>query len=586
MARMLTRPTPSLWRTLAIAGAGLTAPLLWPGVLPNLLTLGTGPHVHLTAPRSLDALTFTSDLLIGVSYTVIASILGLIVHRNRQHLPFDWVILAFGLFIVACGMTHVMHVVTRTWPLYWFDGYIRGLTAVVSVATAAALPPLIPRVGTLLTAERTLVRQQRELERSNAALREAAERSELLAALGDALQGARTSSDVQRAALEQLGPALHASSMLVVLLDGSRAQPTMVWGEPTGRTAELIAQDSFDVREAPVLARTLQTGEATYLTDYQHLPGAHPDLLGAYGLEPILDAAGHVMGGVAAWRPAGEVWTAGEQDLLRRAAGTVGLALERAQASTELARQHEQLTLTNRNLERSNADLDRFAAIASHDLKAPIRAVTSFAELLSAKYGSGLDERGQRYLAQVRANGYHMERLVNDLLTYSRAAVTDPVLAEIALSSTVQDVLTRLRPDLAAAQATVTTGELPVVIGDAAQLDRLFQNLIGNAVKYRRDALPHVQINAVPSGEGLWQFDVSDNGQGIAEEYHERIFDLFARLHHRDVDGTGLGLAICRRIVEHHGGRIWVSSTPGQGSTFSFTLRVRAGQTPPAAATD
>ena len=579
MPDMLTRPTPSLWRTLAIAGVGLTAPLLWPGVLQNLLTFDARPHLH-AAPRALDVLTLTADLLIGVAYTVIAGILGWIVYRNRQHLPFDWVVLAFGLFIVACGMTHVMHIVTRTWPLYWLDGYVRGLTAVVSVATAAALPPLIPRVGTLLTAERTLVRQQRELERSNAALREAAERSDLLAALGDALQGARTGADVQQAALDQLGPALHASSMIVVLLDGSRARPTMVWGQPTGRTADLIARESFDVQEAPVLARTLQTGEATYLEEYQRLPGAHPDLQGAYGLEPILDAAGRVMGGVAAWRRAGP-WTAGEQDLLRRAAGTVGLALERAHAITELARQHEQLTLSNRNLERSNADLDRFAAIASHDLKAPIRAVTSFAELLSAKYASGLDERGQRYLAQVRANGYHMERLVNDLLTYSRAAVTDPVLTDVPLDATVQDVLARLRPDLTATRATVSTGALPVVVGDAAQLDRLFQNLVVNALKYRSGAAPHVQISADLDGEGLWRFDVTDNGQGIAPEYHERIFDLFARLHHRDVEGTGLGLAICRRIVEHHGGRIWLTSTPGQGSTFSFTLPVRSLGAPP-----
>lgn len=174
-----------------------------------------------------------------------------------------------------------------------------------------------------------------------------------------------------------------------------------------------------------------------------------------------------------------------------------------------------------------------------------------------------------------------MERLVNDLLTYSRAAVTDPVLTDVPLDATVQAVLARLRPDLNAARATVSTGALPVVVGDAAQLDRLFQNLVGNALKYRSGAAPHVQISAALDGEGLWRFDVTDNGQGIAPEYHERIFDLFARLHHRDVEGTGLGLAICRRIVEHHGGRIWLTSTPGQSSTFSFTLPVRPLGAPP-----
>ncbi|MDR6221068.1 hypothetical protein [Deinococcus soli (ex Cha et al. 2016)] len=324
---MLARPAPSLWRTLVIATAGLTEPLLWLGVLPNLLTV-QGAHVHGALPPPLNLLTLSADLLIGACYTVIGGILGWIVHRNRQALPFDWVVLAFSLFIVACGLTHVMHVITRVTPLYWLDGYVRSLTAVVSLATATALPPLIPRVTALLSAERTLVEQQ-DLERVNVALQEAAERNALLAALGDALQGAQTDTDVQRTALDLLGPALGDTSMLVALLDGQQVRPTVVWGLPTGHPAALVAQDGFDVQQARVLTRTLQAGSAAYLDEGQHLPGASPSLAGAYGLEPIFNAAGQVTGGVATWRPAGQVWRAGEQDLLRRAAATVGLALER-----------------------------------------------------------------------------------------------------------------------------------------------------------------------------------------------------------------------------------------------------------------
>ena len=572
MAGMLARPAPSLWRTLAIAAAGLTTPLLWPGVLPNLLTTLPGMGMHGALPPALNLLTLSSDLLIGVAYTFIAGVLGLIVYQNRRSLPFDWVILAFGLFIVACGLTHIMHVLTRVTPLYWLDGYVRGLTAAVSVATAAALPPLIPRVATLLNAERTLLDQQRDLERTNAALRDAAARSDLLAALGDALQGARTGMDVQRTALDRLGPALQASSMLVVILNGRQVRASMVWGTLTGRTAELVARGTFDVQDAPVLARTLHTGEPTYLTDYQSLPGAHAALTGAYALEPVFGADGTVMGGVATWRPAGQAWTDGEQDLLRRAAGTIGLALERAQVLSDLAQQRDALSEANRNLERSNADLDRFAAIASHDLKAPIRAVTSFSELLSARYAPQLAGRGLTYLEQIRSNGYHMQRLVDDLLLYSRAAATDPVFTDVDVSALMREVLTRLDPDLQAAQAQVTATDLPVVWGDAAQLDRLLQNLIGNAIKYRRADPPRVQVRAHTQPDGSCQFDVQDNGQGIDPEYHQRIFQLFTRLHHRDVEGTGLGLAICQRIVEHHGGRLWVQSVPGEGSTFSFTL--------------
>lgn len=570
MTGMLARPAPALWRTLVMAAAGLTAPLLWPGVLPNLLSV-QGAHVHGALPPALNLLTLSADLLIGASYTVIAGILGWIVYRNRQALPFDWVVLAFGLFIVACGLTHVMHVITRVTPLYWLDGYVRGLTAVVSLATAAALPPLLPRVTALLSAERSLVEQQQDLERVNVALQEAAERSNLLAALGDALQGAQTDTDVQRTALDRLGPALGATSMLVALLDGQQARPTVVWGMPTGRPAALVAQDGFDVQQVPVLSRTLQAGAATYLDEGQHLPGAASSRAGAYGLEPIFNAAGQVTGGVAAWRPAGQAWRAGEQDLLRRAAATVGLALERTRALSELARQHEALSEANRNLERSNADLDRFAAIASHDLKAPIRAVTSFAELLSSRYAPHLDGRGLTYLAQIRTNGYHMERLVDDLLLYSRAAVTSPAFATVDTATTIQNVLTRLKPDLAG-DVTVTLINLPAVQGDAAQLDRLFQNLLSNALKYRKPDPLQIVIRAQAGPDHTWQFDVQDTGQGIEPEYYQRIFQLFARLHPREVDGTGLGLAICQRIVQHHGGDLWVESTPGQGSTFSFTL--------------
>lgn len=568
---MLTRPAPSLWRTLTIATIGLTAPLLWPGVVGNLLTVSPLPHLHAHLPPALSALTLGSDLLIGVAYTFIAGVLALIVYRNRQSLPFDWVVLAFGLFIVACGLTHVMHVVTRTWPLYWLDGYVRGLTAVVSVATAAALPPLVPRVAALLNAEGQLSERQRDLERSNAALRDSASRAEVLAALGDALQAAQTPQEVQRLALDRLGPALHATSMLVVTLDGARVRPTMVWGTPDGRTAHLLGRDKIDLSDTPVLARTLTTAQPTYLADYQALPGAHPDVQGAFGLEPIMNQAGEVTGSVAAWRPTGS-WLDGERDLLRRAAGTIGLALDRAQVLSTLARQHESLKEANRNLQRSNADLERFAVIASHDLKAPVRAVTSFADLLAARYGPHLEGRGSTYLAQIRSNGLHMQRLVDDLLLYSQAAVQEPVRLPVDTEVLVRQVLARLQPEVDATQATVEVEALPTVTGDAAQLDRVFQNLLGNALKYRGEAPPHVTVRAHPHAGVGWEFDVQDNGPGIEPEYHDRIFDLFTRLHPRTVDGTGLGLAISRRIVEQHGGTLWLRSAPGQGSTFSFTL--------------
>ncbi|EYB67293.1 hypothetical protein DEIPH_ctg045orf0024 [Deinococcus phoenicis] len=259
-------------------------------------------------------------------------------------------------------------------------------------------------------------------------------------------------------------------------------------------------------------------------------------------------------------------WSAEDRAVLETTVRSLGLALERAEGVADLARRTEELA-------RSNAELEQFAYIASHDLQAPIRAVTSFAGMIERKYGGQLDERGRLYLRQIVDSGEHMKRLVDDLLAFSRVHTQQRDLRPTDSGAVFDHVVRRLQPDIEALGAVVTRTALPSVLADPQQLDQLLQNLISNALKYRREGVPpRVQVTAERDGE--WQrFAVTDNGIGIEPEYFERIFVIFQRLHGREAyEGTGIGLAVCKKIVERHGGQLWLESTPGQGSTFFFTL--------------
>jgi light-regulated signal transduction histidine kinase (bacteriophytochrome) len=224
-------------------------------------------------------------------------------------------------------------------------------------------------------------------------------------------------------------------------------------------------------------------------------------------------------------------------------------------------------------LKRSNEELEQFAYVASHDLQEPLRAVASYTQLLRQRFAGKIDEETDLYLTHVLAGAARMRALINDLLDYSRLGRQSLDRSAVDTAQLLETALADLHPTLAEAAAQVRHGPLPVVSADAGQLGQLFRNLLSNAVRFRGTATPLVQIRAERAGD-FWQFAVQDNGIGIDRRHHEKIFVIFQRLHGRDRPGTGIGLAICRRIVERHGGRIWVESEPGQGSTFFFTLPV------------
>jgi len=232
----------------------------------------------------------------------------------------------------------------------------------------------------------------------------------------------------------------------------------------------------------------------------------------------------------------------------------------------------EMLTRHAVELRRSNAELEQFAYVASHDLKEPLRMVTSYLELIERRYKEKLDKDADEFIGFAVDGAERMRNQIDGLLAYSRVgtgpASFEPVDCETLLDRAVKD-LARVVTETG---AKITHNRLPTVKADAIQLTQLFENLIANAIKFCNGATPEVQISAKRK-PGEWQFAVRDNGIGIEPQYAERIFVLFQRLHNRSkYPGTGIGLAICKKIVERHGGRIWVESQPGKGSTFYFTV--------------
>ncbi len=238
-----------------------------------------------------------------------------------------------------------------------------------------------------------------------------------------------------------------------------------------------------------------------------------------------------------------------------------------------------ELEEANAKLSYSNRELEQFAYVASHDLQEPLRAVNSYAQLLSRKYQGNLDAKADKYLGYITEGATRMQQLINDLLEFSRVGTRVKALQPIDCETLLSKVLDNLKIAIAESRTRVTHAPLPTVMGDEIQLIQLLQNLIGNAIKFRCEESPQVHISTEQT-QNEWVFAIRDNGIGMEAEYLDRIFTIFQRLHSKsEYPGTGIGLAVCKKIVECHGGRIWVESTPGVGSAFYFTIPARGKET-------
>ncbi|GGS28905.1 ATP-binding protein [Deinococcus knuensis] len=418
--------------------------------------------------------------------------------------------------------------------------------------------------GLGITLERTEITRQlqarnAELDARTQALEAFARLTQDLATHGDPHEFVRRAQEVTLSLLPP-GYALYYEQ------DGAHWRNRVQVGSVGNDDLQAFIDAGPPVGHTPSVDVPWTTGQAYYQDDYARGSDTPPEIVQHVNTVASLPVFRHgaVVGVLIAVLFDGRQWTPTDRVTLDTVVRSLGLALERAEQAGELRRRTEQL-------ERSNAELEQFAYVASHDLQAPIRAVTSFAGIMERRYGSLLDERGQLYLRQIVTSGEHMKQLVDDLLTFSRVHTEPHEVLPVDSAAVFDRVAQRLQVD--APDAQVTRAALPTVRADALQLDQLLQNLISNGLKYRRpDVTSHVRVSAERDGP-VWRFAVADNGIGIEPQYFGRIFEIFQRLHVRETyEGTGIGLAVCKKIVEQHGGQLWLDSTPGEGSTFYFTL--------------
>jgi signal transduction histidine kinase len=336
------------------------------------------------------------------------------------------------------------------------------------------------------------------------------------------------------------------------------AAPVAAWsgwsGSPGGVLGEMLETQSVRRASGPNTSN-----------EALGLPAGHPLVTSFLGIPIVSDAR------VRGWLYLVDPQERGEfNEADETAALTIGLHFA---ASYQNAMLHDAVQYQAKELDRSNADLRQFAYVASHDLQEPLRMVSSYLELIRQRYQGKLDTDADDFIGFAVDGANRMKALINDLLAYAgitnRGGPMEPVDCAVALG----DALKSLAFAIQESQAQVTHDTLPTLIADAPQIRQLFQNLVGNAIKFRGASRLQVHVSAEPAGAD-WTFSVRDTGIGFEQQYAQRIFQMFQRLHPQsEYKGSGIGLALCARIVERHGGRIWVESSPQAGSTFFFTLR-------------
>jgi signal transduction histidine kinase len=349
-----------------------------------------------------------------------------------------------------------------------------------------------------------------------------------------------------------------------------------VWSQPSANLEEFHrASEAFAFRRSEGLpGKVWQSGSAEWIDDVTaDSRFLRPEVARRCGLRagfaiPVL-AGSRVVAVIVFYHTDARAQNAALVDLVAAVSAQIGTLMQRKQAEDELLRHSAELA-------RSNAELEQFAYVASHDLQEPLRMVASFTQLLERRYRHKLDDDAREFIGFAVEGVKRMQQLILDLLAFSRVRNRGEVFEMVDLDELLQDVLQDFAFAEAARDAQITWDPLPRLSVDVVQIRQVFQNLIGNALKFRRGEAPRIHVTAQQSA-GEWVFACRDNGIGIGAEYIDRIFVIFQRLHSRaEYPGNGSGLPICKKIIERHGGRIWVESEPGQGSTFFFTLPVGA----------
>ena len=339
----------------------------------------------------------------------------------------------------------------------------------------------------------------------------------------------------------------------------------------TGRTRrEIIGTDfsSYFTEPEKAQAGYRQVFDKGFVTDYpltvRHKDGKLTDVL--YNASVYKDAHGNVLGVFAAARDVTLLNQAEAE--LRRSRDSLEVLVKERTADLEAA---------NRNLARSNESLEQFAYVASHDLQEPLRVMASYSQLLEKRYKDKLDQDAKDFIAFIVDAASRMQRLITDILAFSRVGRKDLAPAEVDFNEAVNKVLYGMSATIELSKGEVTYDKLPVLMAHETSIMQVFQNLVGNALKFRSEESPRIHISA-KRDDGSWIFSVKDNGLGIEPQYHDRVFQIFQRLHSKEkYSGTGIGLSICKKIVSNYGGKIWIESERGKGSTFYFTMPINKG---------
>jgi PAS domain S-box-containing protein len=633
--------------------------------------------------QSLVYLHFFSDIAIAAAYFSIPAGLALLLYR-RPDFPYRAVAHGFMVFILFCGLTHLFAAATLWLPYYAGEAVMKAATALVSIATATALWPIIPRAAALpspRSQEEKTRALQREIAEHNAT---EAELRRVRARLEETV-AARTAA--LRESEARLRAMIDAAASAVVVINGKGEIQTFnraaerTFGRPAdevvGQNVRLLMPAPYAEQHDSYLRHYQETGESRVIGTIRELTALHSDgstfpielsvaeairdeaYVGIITditarkeaeaeilrrdreltaqtalLRSILNSIQHgiaVYGAdlkLAAWNPRYEAMYPQPPELLRVgtpledqlryfvAHGLMQEGLEETAIDrllrryrspdlliqqtptltdgrtldmlisrlpdgrvlhtftdvTEARASEQQLQDRAAELARSNRELEQFAYVASHDLQEPLRTVGSYCELLRRRYQGRLDTDGDKFIGYIVAGAARMQALIAELLRLSRTGSTQLAIQPVDCRQVVAEVMTDLGAGIAEAGASVEVGELPTLLADRGMLRQLFQNLLGNALKFRSQATPQIRVAAEPAGRG-WRFTVSDNGIGIEPRFAERVFVIFQRLHTREeYPGTGIGLAICKKIVERHGGQIWIDTDYRGGARFVFTI--------------
>ena len=553
-------------------------------------------HCYLWQPGLL-WLHVLSDVFIALAYYSIPLLLIYFI-RQRKDVPFKSIFILFSLFILSCGTTHVMSIWTLWYPAYWLSGLIKAITAIISLYTAFELIPILPQALAL--------RSPKELEEANQALaREIDNRQQAEIALQQLNQELEAKIEQGIAKLRQSQERLQAiidNTFNVIYLKDLQGRYLLI-NRQFEKLFHLTREQIIGKMDSEIFSSEIAA--AFMNNDRKILAAAMPlefeetapqdDGLHTYiSIKfPLWDAQGKIYGvcGIstdiserkraeASLKQAQEVLHQTNAELERRVEQrTAELTQTNQQLVSEVDHRQlveEKLRQSLKAVQRSNRELENFAYIVSHDLQEPLRKMKSFSQLLARECQGQLTEndKAQRYLDYIIDAADRQQKMIRALLVYSRLGRQDSNQVAVDLNLVVEKVLEDLSIPIAETGAKIIFRDLPTIRASPTQMAQLFLNLIGNGIKFQGEAPPIIQIEARLQ-QSEWLISVQDNGIGIKPKYAERIFQIFQRLHSRsEYSGTGIGLAICRKIVEAHGGRIWVTSEPGQGSTFYFTLPV------------